>query len=78
MSTIFITEKPSVAQEYRKVLKIQSNGKTDGYVEGFSTVMNTNVIITWAVGHLIGICSPEEQNPDWGGACRIGETNRFI
>lgn len=67
MSTIFITEKPSVAQEYRKVLKIQSNGKTDGYVEGFSTVMNTNVIITWAVGHLIGICSPEEQNPDWGG-----------
>lgn len=67
MSTIFITEKPSVAQEYRKVLKVQSGEKTDGYVEGFSPVMNTNVIITWAVGHLIGICTPEEQNEAWGG-----------
>ncbi len=67
MSTIFITEKPSVAQEYRKVLKVQSKEKTDGYVEGFSPVMNTNVIITWAVGHLIAICSPEEQNEAWGG-----------
>lgn len=67
MSTIFITEKPSVAQEYRKVLKVQSREKTDGYVEGFSSVMNTNVIITWAVGHLIAICSPEEQNEEWGG-----------
>lgn len=67
MSTIFITEKPSVAQEYRKVLKVQSGEKTDGYVEGFSPVMNTNVIITWAVGHLIGICTPEEQNEAWSG-----------
>lgn len=65
MSTIFITEKPSVAQEYRKVLKVQQGGKTNGYIEGYSSVMNTNVIITWAVGHLIGICSPEEHNEDW-------------
>lgn len=67
MSTIFITEKPSVAQEYKKVLKIKQSGKTDGYVEGYSAVMNTNVIITWAVGHLISICSPEEQCEEWGG-----------
>lgn len=67
MSTIFITEKPSVAQEYRKVLKVQSSEKTDGYIEGFSSVMKTNVIITWAVGHLISICTPEEQNEEWGG-----------
>ena len=67
MSTIFITEKPSVAQEYRKVLKVQATEKTDGYIEGFSPVMNTNVIITWAVGHLIEICSPEEHNEAWGG-----------
>ena len=66
MSTVFITEKPSVAQEYRKVLKVQTNGaKTNGYIEGYSSVMNDNVIITWAVGHLIGICSPEEHNEDW-------------
>lgn len=67
MKTIFITEKPSVAQEYRKILKVQSAGKTDGYVEGYSPVLGKDVIITWAVGHLIGICSPEEQNEEWGG-----------
>lgn len=67
MSTIIITEKPSVAQEYRKVLKVSSQGKTDGYIEGHSPVLNTNVIITWAVGHLIAICSPEEHNEEWGG-----------
>ena len=65
MSTIFITEKPSVAQEYKKVLRVQQDGRTNGYIEGYSSVMNTNVIITWAVGHLIGICSPEEHNEDW-------------
>lgn len=67
MSTIIITEKPSVAQDYRKVLKVDSNSRTDGYVEGYSPVMNTNVIITWALGHLVTICSPEEQNAEWGG-----------
>lgn len=67
MSIIFITEKPSVAQEYRKVLKINSSGKTDGYIEGNSSVMKDNVIITWAVGHLVAICPPEEQNPEWSG-----------
>lgn len=67
MSTIFITEKPSVAQEYRKVLQVKTSGKTDGYIEGYSPVLKKDVIITWAVGHLIGICSPEDHNPDWGG-----------
>lgn len=67
MKTIFITEKPSVAQEYRKILKVQTAGKTDGYVEGYSSVLKKDVIITWAVGHLIGICTPEEQNEEWGG-----------
>ena len=27
---IFITEKPSVAQEYKKVLQVRQNGKTNG------------------------------------------------
>lgn len=67
MSTIFITEKPSVAQEYRKVLQVKQEGRTDGYVEGYSPVMKTNVIITWAVGHLIAISAPEAQNEEWAG-----------
>lgn len=64
MSIVFITEKPSVAQEYRKVLKISAE-RSNGFVEGFSPVMNANVIITWALGHLVSICSPEEHNEEW-------------
>ena len=64
-TTLFITEKPSVAQEYRKVLNVQTKGKTDGYIEGFSQFINANVIITWAIGHLIGIAPPFVQNPAW-------------
>ena len=67
MSTIIITEKPLVAQEYKKVLGVKPSEKTDGYVEGYSPVLKKDVIITWAVGHLIAISSPEMQNPDWGG-----------
>ncbi len=68
MNTIFITEKPSVAQEYAKILKVQRDGeKSDGRISGRSPVLGKNVIITWAVGHLIAISPPEEQNPEWGG-----------
>jgi len=63
--TVFITEKPSVAQEYKTVLKVSPKGKTDGYVEGHSPVLNKDVIITWAVGHLIGLASPENYNEEW-------------
>lgn len=57
--TIIITEKPSVAQDYRKVLKVQPKEKTDGYIEGFSPVMNRTVVITWCVGHLCTLSYPE-------------------
>lgn len=59
--TAFITEKPSVAQEYRKVLQLQVKNKTDGYIEGYSPVLKKDVKVTWAVGHLIGIGSVDEQ-----------------
>lgn len=64
--TIFITEKPSVAREYAKVLKIQESGKNNGYIEGHSPVLNKDIRITWAVGHLIAICEPGKQNEAWG------------
>lgn len=58
---ILITEKPSVAQEYKKVLGISPKGKTDGYVEGYSDFLKSDVQITWAVGHLISLGSVDEQ-----------------
>lgn len=65
MKTVIITEKPSVAREYVSVLKVDSVGGKKGYAEGYSSVLNKEVIITWAVGHLVSICSPEEHNAVW-------------
>lgn len=59
--TIFTTEKPSVAQEYVKVLQIKKEGKTNGYVQGYSPVLDKEVQVTWAVGHLISLASVPEQ-----------------
>ena len=49
---ILITEKPSVAMEFAKVLKINGQRK-DGYLEA------ENWIITWCVGHLVTMSYPE-------------------
>ncbi|MEG2441930.1 MAG: topoisomerase I, partial [Acetivibrio sp.] len=43
---LFISEKPSVAQEFAKALKIQAK-KQDGYMESEES------IVTWCVGHLV-------------------------
>lgn len=56
---IIITEKPSVAQDYRKYLQVNATEKNDGYIEGYSTIFNKDVIITWAVGHLVTMSYPQ-------------------
>ena len=50
---LFIAEKPSVAQEFAKALKINTK-KHDGYLEGDTAV------ITWCVGHLVTMSYPEK------------------
>lgn len=49
---LFISEKPSVASEFAKALKINGK-KNDGYIEAEDT------IITWCVGHLVTMSYPE-------------------
>ena len=49
---LLITEKPSVAMEFAKALKINMNRK-DGYIE------SDGWIITWCVGHLVTMSYPE-------------------
>lgn len=49
---LLITEKPSVAMEFAKVLKINANRK-NGYLE------SEEWIITWCVGHLVTMSYPE-------------------
>ncbi|MCR4741224.1 MAG: type IA DNA topoisomerase [Lachnospiraceae bacterium] len=50
--TVFIAEKPSVANQFCDALKIKAK-KMDGYLEG------ENTIVTWCVGHLITMSYPE-------------------
>ena len=51
--SLFIAEKPSVAQEFAKALKVQTSRK-DGYLE------SENTVITWCVGHLVTMSYPEK------------------
>lgn len=62
--TVIVTEKPSVAQEYKKVLNVNTTEKTDGYIKGYSDVLNTNTIITWCVGHLCTLSYPQAYSDD--------------
>ena len=50
---LLITEKPSVAMEFAKALKITTNRK-NGYLE------SNEWIITWCVGHLVTMSYPEK------------------
>lgn len=53
MKKLFIAEKPSVAAEFAKALKVPT-GRKNGYLEG------DNIIVTWCVGHLITMSYPEK------------------
>ena len=53
MKKILITEKPSVAMEFAKVLNINTSRK-DGYLEA------EEWIVTWCVGHLVTMSYPEK------------------
>lgn len=49
---LFIAEKPSVAQEFAKALKVTFQ-RRDGYMEA------ENALVTWCVGHLVTMSYPE-------------------
>ncbi|MBE5900967.1 MAG: DNA topoisomerase III [Lachnospiraceae bacterium] len=48
---LIITEKPSVARDFARVLGVGNRG--DGYIE------NEKYVISWCVGHLVGMVYPE-------------------
>ena len=47
---MIVTEKPSVAMSYAKVLGVQ--GRQDGYLEG------SGYIVSWCIGHLVELAPP--------------------
>lgn len=50
--SLYIAEKPSVAQEFAKALKVTGR-RGDGYIE------SEDSIVTWCVGHLVTMSYPE-------------------
>lgn len=56
MKRLFIAEKPSVAAEFAKALKVNGQ-RRDGYVE------SEDIIVTWCVGHLVTMSYPDAYDP---------------
>ena len=54
--SLYIAEKPSVAQEFAKALKIKAR-RGDGYLE------SEEAVVTWCVGHLVTMSYPEAYDP---------------
>ena len=50
--SLYIAEKPSVAQEFANALKIKGK-RGDGYLE------SEEAVVTWCVGHLVTMSYPE-------------------
>lgn len=57
MKTLILTEKPSVARDFAYALKVTPKG--DGFFE------TGNLVITWAIGHLMELKEPDEYDPKW-------------
>lgn len=54
--SLYIAEKPSVAQEFANALKVKGR-RSDGYIE------SDQAVITWCVGHLVTMSYPESYDP---------------
>ncbi len=57
MKSVYIAEKPSVAQEFAKALKLDCK-REDGYLEA------PDAIVTWCYGHLITMSYPDAYDPE--------------
>ncbi len=55
--SLYIAEKPSVAKEFAKALKLNMKNQ-DGYME------SDEAVVTWCVGHLVTMSYPEAYHPD--------------
>ena len=52
-----IAEKPSVARDLARVLGATKQG--EGYLHG------NGYVVSWAIGHLVGLAQPHEIRPEW-------------
>ena len=57
MSTIVIAEKPAVARDIAAVLGARRRGPASLEGNGY--------VVSWAIGHLVGLAEPHEMDPAW-------------
>jgi DNA topoisomerase-3 len=57
MTIAIVTEKPSVARDIAAC--VGARQRHEGYLEG------NGWIVTWAIGHLVGLAQPHEIDPRW-------------
>lgn len=57
MTLAIVTEKPSVARDVAAC--VGATRRHEGYLSG------NGYIVTWAIGHLVGLAQPHEINPRW-------------
>ncbi|MEE3331346.1 MAG: DNA topoisomerase 3 [Myxococcota bacterium] len=57
MTIAVIAEKPSVARDIAGVLGASAAER--------GVLRSDRYVVTWAVGHLVGLCEPHELRPDW-------------
>jgi len=57
LKSLFIAEKPSVAEAFAKALGVNVSNKSAGYLE------QGDYVVTWCVGHLVKLSYPEVYDP---------------
>jgi DNA topoisomerase-3 len=57
MSIVVIAEKPAVARDIAAVLGARR--RKAACIEG------NGYVVTWAIGHLVGLAEPHQMNPSW-------------
>ena len=57
MTIVVVAEKPSVARDIAQVVGART--RASGWLHG------NGYVVTWAIGHLVGLAQPHEINPDW-------------
>ncbi len=64
MKPVILAEKPPQARAYAEALK--PNKSKNGYIEVESNaIFPQGAIITWAIGHLVGLAEPKAYKPEW-------------
>ena len=57
MTVVVVAEKPSVGRDLARVLGATQRGE--------GTLSGNGYVVTWAIGHLVGLAQPEGIRPEW-------------